>query len=70
MRTKKPKFRILSPDGFDINPEKMTYNSLIQVMRALILFKQRYAIQGYYSSSFYGKIELRHIPYECRVVKL
>lgn len=69
MQKTKQKFRILSPDGFDINPEKMTYNSPIQVLRALINFRNRYSFQGYYSSNF-GRIDLRSIPDECSVIEL
>jgi hypothetical protein len=69
MQKTKQKFRILSPDGFDINPAKITYSSPIQVLRALIQFRDRYSFQGYYSSNF-GRIDLRSIPYECSVISL
>ena len=66
---KAQKYRILSPDGFDINREKTVYKGPIQVLRALIQFRDRYSFQGYYSSNF-GRIDLRSIPYECSVISL
>jgi len=66
---KLPKFRILSPDGFDLDREQTIYKGHIQVLRALINFRNRYISQGYYSSN-YGRIELRDIPENCSVIQL
>ena len=69
MQKTKQKFRILSPDGFDLNREQTVYKGPIQVLRALINFRNRYSAQGYYSSN-YGRIELRDIPDSCSVIQL
>jgi hypothetical protein len=50
------KYRILSPDGFDI--ERDTVYSKSEVMPAIEKFKQRFEKQGYYSTSSREQIPL------------
>lgn len=61
------KFRILSPDGFDIRMDKHTYTEK-QVPQELENFVKRYERQGYYSSVKYGRIHLLDIADYCSVV--
>ena len=61
------KFRILSPDGFDIRMDKFSYTEK-QVPQELEDFAKRYERQGYYSSPRYGRIPLEDIADYCSVV--
>jgi hypothetical protein len=63
------KFRILSPDGFDIRMDKANYTEK-QVPQALEDFAKRYERQGYYSSTQYGRIPLEDIADYCSVVPI
>jgi hypothetical protein len=60
------KFRILSPDGFDIRMDKANYTEK-QVPKELEDFTKRYERQGYYSSNR-GRIPLEDIADYCSVV--
>ena len=60
------KFRILSPDGFDIRMDKHTFTKK-QVPQELENFVKRYERQGYYSSNR-GRIDLEDIADYCSVV--
>lgn len=63
------KYRILSPDGFDINLE----GGFSSMKKAIAYFKEwvgRYKQQGYYSSARYGRIDLRDLEDCCTFVKL
>ena len=60
------KFRILSPDGFDIRMDKFTYTEK-QVEDELNKFVKRYEIQGYYSSNR-GRIALEDLAECCHVI--
>jgi hypothetical protein len=60
------KFRILSPDGFDIRMDKFSYTEK-QVQGELEKFTKRYEMQGYYSSNR-GRISLEDIADHCSVV--
>jgi hypothetical protein len=60
------KFRILSPDGFDIRMDKANYTEK-QVPQELENFAKRYERQGYYSSNR-GRIPLEDIADYCSVV--
>ena len=66
---KAPKFRILSPDGFDIRMDKHSYTEK-QVEGELKDFAKRYERQGYYSSPRYGRIDVSDIPDYCSVVPI
>ncbi len=54
--SKKTKYRILSPDGFDIAMDK-TYTAK-QIPGAVKDFKKRFKAQGYYSDANQNKIQL------------
>jgi hypothetical protein len=62
------KFRILSPDGFDIRMDKHTFTKK-QVPQELENFVKRYERQGYYSSNR-GRIDLEDIADYCSVVPI
>ncbi len=64
--SKVQKFRILSPDGFDIRMDKANYTEK-QVPKELEDFAKRYERQGYYSSNR-GRIPLEDIADYCSVV--
>ena len=63
---KAKKFRILSPDGFDIRHDKFEYKES-EVKAELEAFTKRYERQGYYSSNN-GRIALEDIADCCEVV--
>lgn len=63
---KTPKFRILSPDGFDIRMDKFEYKES-EVKAEIKAFAERYTRQGYYSSNK-GRIALNEIADNCEVV--
>ena len=50
------KFRILSPDGIDIAPNRLYEES--EFNHEIERFKERFKAQGYYSSAEHGRIEL------------
>lgn len=60
------KYRILSPDGFDIEMDK-TYTEA-EIPKAFEDFKERFKAQGYYSNSNREKIPLEDIQDLCRVI--
>jgi hypothetical protein len=62
------KYRILSPDGFPITMENLTYTEK-QLPQALKDFAKRYEAQGYYSSMLHGRIELLDIIDYCSVIE-
>lgn len=71
-KMKKQKFRILSPDGFDIEFNK-TYNSINKVNLAINNFIERYKLQGYYSSIKNGQrlnIPLNEIKNYCSIIEI
>lgn len=61
-------FRILSPDGFDIEMNK-TYRSENGIKKALKNFRKRYEHQGFYSSRG-TRIHLDDLAEECSVVEI
>lgn len=63
------KYRILSPDGFDISFEQMYYNKK-EVLPALKSFQARFITQGYYSTSNRTKIPFKDIIECCEVIEL
>lgn len=71
-KIKKQKFRILSPDGFDIEFNK-TYNSINKVNLTINNFIERYKLQGYYSSIKNGQrfnIPLNEIKNYCSIIEI
>lgn len=69
-KSKVKKYQILSPDGFTIDCNVSYYKSIKQAKEAFKNWLQRYKIQGYYSSSKYGKIDLLDIEDYCQLVTL
>jgi hypothetical protein len=62
------RFRILSPDGFDIRMDKFSYTEK-QIEGELKKFTERYRLQGYYSSNR-GRIALEDIADYCKIEPL
>lgn len=62
------KYRILSPDGFPITMENLTYTEK-QLPQALKDFAKRYEAQGYYSSPSHGRIHLLDIQDYCSIIE-
>jgi hypothetical protein len=65
----KKRFRILSPDGFDIRMDKLTYTES-QLQSEIKKFVKRYESQGHYSSRYYGRIPLVDIADYCSVEEI
>jgi len=65
------KYRILSPDGFDISHEKISYTKK-EVFPALQAFVDNYKAQGYYSQTCYNgyvrHISLQELPDYCEII--
>ena len=66
MKNTEPKFRILSPDGFDIEESGKTYKDS-EIMPACRKFRNKYKKQGYYSAN-YGRILLIDLFDEMQLV--
>jgi hypothetical protein len=62
------KYRILSPDGFDISFEQMYYSKK-EVKQALAQFKNRFSTQGYYSTSNRERIHLDDLIENCELIE-
>ena len=62
---KNKKYQVLSPYGFTIEFDKWTYPSKKQMMESFNKWKQRYSVQGYYSSTNYGRISLDRLEDYC-----
>lgn len=69
MKNQRDKFIILSPDGFPIEREKSYYRSLNELHKAFVIWKERFKVQGYYSSNR-GRIPLENLLEECIVKKI
>lgn len=69
MKTQKEKFVILSPDGFPIERDKAYYRTLNELHKAFVIWKERFVLQGYYSSNR-GRIPLDNLLEECIVKKI
>lgn len=69
MKTQKEKFVILSPDGFPIERDKAYYRTLDELHTAFVIWKERFVLQGYYSSNR-GRIPLDNLLEECIVKKI
>jgi AAA+ superfamily predicted ATPase len=69
-KSKAKKYQILSPDGFTIDCNTTYYKSIKQAKEAFKNWLQRYKIQGYYSSSKYGKIDLSNLEEYCQLITL
>lgn len=62
---KKEKIVVLSPDGFPIDFNKWSYPSMKSAENAFEKWKERYAVQGYYSSNF-NRIPLDELKSHCQ----
>jgi hypothetical protein len=62
-------YQIFSPDGFSIDPCN-EYKSIKAAKIAFHLWLKRYEIQGYYSSTNYGKIDLKSVKFYCQIIKI
>lgn len=65
---KRPKYKILSPDGFTIEFGITYYRSMKKAKEAFTKFKERYVNQGFYSSVKYGRIPLEELENYCTFV--
>lgn len=61
---KKKRYIILSPDGFTIEREKAYYRTFKEALDAFIKWKERFRVQGYYSSNR-GRIPLNELEQNC-----
>jgi hypothetical protein len=68
MNRKRLKYQVISPDGFTIEFDKIFYPSMKKAKEAFEMWKQRYVIQGYYSSPRHGRIPLDELENHCRFV--
>ena len=62
------RYQVLSPDGLIIE-NKLTYSSEKEALEAFDKWKERFVIQGYYSSTTYGRIELNELHQYCQLIK-
>ncbi|HTD42332.1 MAG TPA: hypothetical protein VK671_16995, partial [Mucilaginibacter sp.] len=65
---KKQKFDILSPDGFSIRIGVEPFTSMKKAREYFLEWKDRFKIQGYYSSVPYGRIPLEDLEDYCEWV--
>ena len=65
----KMKYDVLSPDGISIHFSD-TYKSIKEAKQALTLWVKRYEMQGYYSSTDYGRIPLNELEKYCTIINL
>ena len=64
---KKPKWQVISPDGFPIGPDD--YKTEQDAKDALEKWLLRYKEQGYYSAN-YGRIPYDQIKGNCEIITL
>jgi hypothetical protein len=67
---KRPKYKILSPDGFTIEFGVTYYPSMKKSKEAFEKFKKRFEFQGYYSSTKFGRIPLDQLENYCTFVTI
>jgi hypothetical protein len=63
------KYNVISPDGFSITFDE-TYNTIKEVKKAFNEWKKRYKLQGYYSSTQYGRIPLKDLESYCTIIEI
>lgn len=66
---KRPKFDVLSPDGFPIHCCK-TYRSRRSALLAAKKWAKRFEWQGFYSTARWERIPLNEIVDRCRIIDL
>jgi hypothetical protein len=59
------KFQVLSPDGFQIERDKAYYRTFNEAVDAFLIWKERFRVQGYYSSNS-GRITLNELKDYCQ----
>jgi hypothetical protein len=64
--SKAKKYQVLSPDGITIEFNHWSYTSKKKMMEAYDRWAKRYEVQGYYSSSSYGRIPLDELQEYCQ----
>jgi hypothetical protein len=64
---KMKKFDVISPDGFSIHFSD-TYKTKKEARKAFEEWKKRYEMQGYYSSTNYGRIPLNELENYCKII--
>jgi len=62
-------YDVISPDGFSIHPTD-TYKTKAEATFAFKQWVKRYEVQGYYSSTNYGRIPLNEIIRYCKIIKV
>ena len=67
-KVKKVRYDVISPDGFSIHRED-TYPSVAAAKKALAKWAKRFVPQGYYAS-VRGRIALKDLPANCRIVEV
>lgn len=60
-------YNILSPDGISISMEN--FSSKAKANKAFTLWRKRFELQGYYSSS-YGRIALTELKHTCQMITI
>lgn len=55
------RIQVLSPDGFTIEFDREYYTTKEKAFEAFDKWKERYKVQGYYSSNNYGRIPLEDL---------
>jgi REP element-mobilizing transposase RayT len=64
-KTPRDKFQVLSPDGFQIERDKAYYRTFNEAVDAFLIWKERFRVQGYYSSNS-GRITLNELKDYCQ----
>ena len=67
--SKKTKYDVISPDGFNISVDKV-YATIEEAEAVFEDWKGRYKSQGYYSSSRHGRIPLDDLKAYCKIVEV
>jgi hypothetical protein len=67
---KKKKYDVLSPDGFSIRIGVEPFSSMNKAVEYFNEWKDRYKMQGYYSSVPYGRIPLEDLEDYCQWVEI
>ncbi len=68
--SKNKRYQILSPDGFEIDFNTRYYKSIKEAKQSFYNWLERYKMQGYYSSTNYGKIDLIDLESYCTLIEL
>jgi hypothetical protein len=68
-KPKRKKYQVLSPDGFTIEFDTVHYTSRKKAIEAFNQWKKRYELQGYYSSTKYGRIPLEDLEDYCQFIE-